>query len=229
MKPPSSPELPHSKTWTSNLKPRWSRAQPTLFFCSIPLKNKTKQTKTLKQHLDKCQSYSELLVRSSWKTKQKTPKSTKQNTRTNPRHMPKREKTWLGSAGTFASSPSPRGPRQWPSPAPSSPPHRGRRRRRGRRSAKPRAPASRVQPGGACFLPKKSAWSLQRDPHVIHLNIALSMVVSLYFGGKSHVSNGQNVYFKEPCSMTLKKCLVITQNNGWSLTLVCLGSEGDSR
>ena len=25
------------------------------------------------------------------------------------------------------------------------------------------------------------------------------MVVSLYFGGKSHVSNGQNISFKEPC------------------------------
>ena len=38
-----------------------------------------------------------------------------------------------------------------------------------------------------------------RDPYIIHLNIALSMAVSLCFGGKSHVSNGQNVYFKEPC------------------------------
>ena len=40
---------------------------------------------------------------------------------------------------------------------------------------------------------------LSRDPYVIHLNISLSMVDSLYFGGKSHVSNGQNVSFKEPC------------------------------
>ena len=38
---------------------------------------------------------------------------------------------------------------------------------------------------------------------MIHLNIALQMVVSLYFGGKSHVSNGQNyVSFKEPCKTT---------------------------
>ena len=36
------------------------------------------------------------------------------------------------------------------------------------------------------------------DPYIIHLNIALPMVGSLYFGGKSHVSNGQNVSFKEP-------------------------------
>ena len=39
-----------------------------------------------------------------------------------------------------------------------------------------------------------------RDPYIVHLNIALSMVVSRYFGGKSHVSNGQNASFKEPCS-----------------------------
>ena len=32
----------------------------------------------------------------------------------------------------------------------------------------------------------------------LYLSIALYMVVSLYFGGKSHVSNGQNVFFKEP-------------------------------
>ena len=38
-----------------------------------------------------------------------------------------------------------------------------------------------------------------RDPYIVHLNIALSMVVSLYFGGKSHASNGQNVSLKEPC------------------------------
>ena len=41
--------------------------------------------------------------------------------------------------------------------------------------------------------------SLSRDPYIIHLNIALQLVVSLYFGGKSHVSNGQHVSFKEPC------------------------------
>ena len=37
-----------------------------------------------------------------------------------------------------------------------------------------------------------------RDPY-IHLNIALQMVVSPYFGGTSHASNSQNVSFKEPC------------------------------
>ena len=46
---------------------------------------------------------------------------------------------------------------------------------------------------------KKPAPNPSRDPYIIHLNIALSMVVSLYFGGKSHVSNGQNVSSKEPC------------------------------
>ena len=30
--------------------------------------------------------------------------------------------------------------------------------------------------------------------NIIHLNIALSMMVSLYFGGNSHVSNGFNMY-----------------------------------
>ena len=40
---------------------------------------------------------------------------------------------------------------------------------------------------------------LNRDPYIIHLN----MVVSLYFGGKSHVSNGQNVSFKEPCQSSV--------------------------
>ena len=39
--------------------------------------------------------------------------------------------------------------------------------------------------------------------YIIHLNIALSMVVSVCFGGKSHVSNWQNVSFKEPCYMLL--------------------------
>ena len=31
--------------------------------------------------------------------------------------------------------------------------------------------------------------SMNRDPCIIHLNIALQMVGSLYFGGQSHVSN----------------------------------------
>ena len=51
---------------------------------------------------------------------------------------------------------------------------------------------------------------LFRDPYIIYLNIALSilsMVVSLYVGGKGHVSNGQNVSFKEPwcCGWLLRK------------------------
>ena len=40
--------------------------------------------------------------------------------------------------------------------------------------------------GTCCLL------AFTRDPYIIHLNIALHMVVSLYFGGKGHVSNGQN-------------------------------------
>ena len=40
-----------------------------------------------------------------------------------------------------------------------------------------------------------------RDPYIIHLNIALYMVVSLYFDGKSHVSNGCNIYLlRSPAS-----------------------------
>ena len=34
-----------------------------------------------------------------------------------------------------------------------------------------------------------------RDPYIIHLNIALSMVVSLFCCGKKHVSNGQKCIF----------------------------------
>ena len=37
-----------------------------------------------------------------------------------------------------------------------------------------------------------------RDPYIIHLNIALSMVVSPCLDRKSHVSTGQNVSFQEP-------------------------------
>ena len=36
------------------------------------------------------------------------------------------------------------------------------------------------------------------DPYIIHLNIALSMVVSLDFGGKRHVSNGQMYLLRSP-------------------------------
>ena len=50
--------------------------------------------------------------------------------------------------------------------------------------------------------PPENPFSSHKFLHEKHLNIALSMVVSLYFGGKSHVSNGQNVSFEEPC-----KCL----------------------
>ena len=39
-----------------------------------------------------------------------------------------------------------------------------------------------------------------RDPYIVHLNIALYMMVSPYFGGKKHVLNAQNVSFKEPCT-----------------------------
>ena len=51
-----------------------------------------------------------------------------------------------------------------------------------------------------------------RDPYIIHLKIALSMVVSPYFGGKSHVSNGQNVSFKERFGRGSKVGL---QNEPW--------------
>ena len=34
----------------------------------------------------------------------------------------------------------------------------------------------------------------KEDPYIIHLNIALFMVASLHFGGKSHVSNGCKMY-----------------------------------
>ena len=44
-----------------------------------------------------------------------------------------------------------------------------------------------------------------RDPYIIQLNIALQMVVSIYFAGKSNVLNGQNVSFKEPCDSTTCK------------------------
>ena len=51
-----------------------------------------------------------------------------------------------------------------------------------------------------------------RDPYIIHLNIALQMVVSLYFGGTSHVSNGQNVSFKEPCVTALGSCRLLSRH-----------------
>ena len=40
-----------------------------------------------------------------------------------------------------------------------------------------------------------------RDPYIVRLNIAFSMVVSLsfVFGGKNHISNGQHVSVQEPC------------------------------
>ena len=49
----------------------------------------------------------------------------------------------------------------------------------------------------AVYHPRSHA-TISRDPYIIHLNIALSRVVTLYFDGKSHVSTGQNVSFKEP-------------------------------
>ena len=39
--------------------------------------------------------------------------------------------------------------------------------------------------------------NMNRDPYIIHLNIALSIVVFLFFGGESHFENGQHVSFKE--------------------------------
>ena len=40
----------------------------------------------------------------------------------------------------------------------------------------------------------KPGLSLNRDPYIIHLNIALEIVISFYFGGKSCVSNGCKMY-----------------------------------
>ena len=39
---------------------------------------------------------------------------------------------------------------------------------------------------------------ITRDPYITYLNIALKIVFPFIVGGKSHVSNGQNVPFKEP-------------------------------
>ena len=63
-----------------------------------------------------------------------------------------------------------------------------------------------------------------RDPNIIHLNIAFQMVVSLYFGGESHVSNGQTVSFKEPWGMIDNIVLMINLDNrdtycGWTKTI----------
>ena len=52
---------------------------------------------------------------------------------------------------------------------------------------------------------KNGVWCppLSRDPYIIHLNIALSMVVSPYFGVEQATCFKwlQNVSFKEPCSV----------------------------
>ena len=45
------------------------------------------------------------------------------------------------------------------------------------------------------------AANFNRDPYIIHLNIALQMVVFLYFGGKSHVSNGQMYLLRSPVQL----------------------------
>ena len=45
--------------------------------------------------------------------------------------------------------------------------------------------------------------SWNRDPYIIHLSIALSMVVSPYFGGKSHVSNlGKKYFLRSPVEIS---------------------------
>ena len=51
------------------------------------------------------------------------------------------------------------------------------------------------------YSPQVQQGSMVQQVQQDHLNIALQMVVSLYFGGKSHVLNGQHVSFKEPCAM----------------------------
>ena len=52
---------------------------------------------------------------------------------------------------------------------------------------------------GLCGAASDDRAKLSRDPYIIHLNIAFYMVVSPLFWWESHVSNGQNVSFKEPC------------------------------
>ena len=77
-----------------------------------------------------------------------------------------------------------------------------------------------------CWVSSTAAWlfpgGLNRDPCTIHLNIALQMEVSLYFGGRSHVSNGQNVSFKEPCSKKSSKPNAGHQKKAPN-ALICLG------
>ena len=52
---------------------------------------------------------------------------------------------------------------------------------------------------GRRLYPFVAANMSQGSGCIMHLNIALQMEVCLYLGGKSHVANGQNVSFKEPC------------------------------
>ena len=53
--------------------------------------------------------------------------------------------------------------------------------------------------GGSELVPILGEGVFCGDPYIVHLNIALEMVASSYFGGKSHVSNGCNMHlFRSP-------------------------------
>ena len=67
-------------------------------------------------------------------------------------------------------------------------------------------------------LPLPLSAVFYRDPCIIPLNIALYMVVDLYFGGKKHVSEEQNVSFKEPCYMRQVCLTAIYLNEHWPPT-----------
>ena len=52
--------------------------------------------------------------------------------------------------------------------------------------------------------PNTQGVSFSRDPYIIHLNIALYMVVSLYFGGKSHRLGAEPAAIAWPAGPNLK-------------------------
>ena len=68
--------------------------------------------------------------------------------------------------------------------------------------APPRSPPGTPPRSSPAFARALRRGKSQKEPpqgYIIHLNVALQMVVSLYFGRKSHVSHGKHVCVKEPC------------------------------
>ena len=66
---------------------------------------------------------------------------------------------------------------------------------------KPRSKLSRCNElKSRCFLDQKEKFRepVCRDPYIIHLNIALSMVVSLDFGGKNMFQKGKMYLLRSP-------------------------------